>query len=505
MKDQSSSRDPGRAPGAASPGSRPGVSTDADDIVIFISYRRSDTRADAGRLHDALRRRFSKDQLFKDVDSLRPGEDFVVAIDQAMARSDVLLALIGTEWTSVLDRDGSRRLDNETDRVRLEIASALVLGKWVIPVLFDGATMPRAAELPEPLKSLARKEAVRIQHDAFQIGLDKLVRQLRTLQKEKAERRVIEEERQRQEAAPAAEAKRAADEEERQRQEAEELRRQEEEELRRQAEAADAQAEAADAQAAAEADDRRRQAEAAEVAQAAAEAASHRRLRGRVTRGHIAILSGVVLAVVAGTWLVAPKLFPIQEERFPRTTIAPATQPADPAGYSCANVPTFDPLASPLVGPHVDPDLEALFPTEIAGEPLENLVSIRWVNSLCLHGGQSAVDQALAGAPSGISLAALTYAIGSYGDTVDVTAYRTPGQDAGIMIQNFWPAMLAIFGAPAATQPPGTMAPTSIGGKSAFVWTGQYGRNLYLYPRGDVLFVTDMTEAQASTVFAALP
>jgi hypothetical protein len=50
------------------------------------------------------------------------------------------------------------------------------------------------------------------------------------------------------------------------------------------------------------------------------------------------------------------------------------------------------------------------------------------------------------------------------------------------------------------------MAPASIGGKSAFVWTQADGDLSYLYPRGDVLFgFFDATEAQAATIFAALP
>ena len=46
----------------------------------------------------------------------------------------------------------------------------------------------------------------------------------------------------------------------------------------------------------------------------------------------------------------------------------------------------------------------------------------------------------------------------------------------------------------------------NLGGKEVTVWTGDDGRVAYLYPSGDVLFVVaDVTESQASTVFAALP
>ncbi len=109
------------------------------DVTLFISYRRADTSADAGRVYDALRRRYGRDSLFMDVDSLQPGQDWVEVIEEAVNKSDVLLALIGPDWSGVRDDSGSRRLDNEFDRVRLEIEAALKADKAVIPVLFEDA------------------------------------------------------------------------------------------------------------------------------------------------------------------------------------------------------------------------------------------------------------------------------------------------------------------------------------------------------------------------------
>jgi hypothetical protein len=156
------------------------------DVVVFISYRRSDTSADAGRLYDALRRRYGRDSVFMDVDSIRPGEDWVVAVEDAVGRCDALLALIGREWNDVRDENGKRRLEDEFDRVRLEIEAALKNRKAVIPVLFGEAHMPLAAELPESLRPLVRRNATRISHATFENDLRGLLRALKTIARAKA-------------------------------------------------------------------------------------------------------------------------------------------------------------------------------------------------------------------------------------------------------------------------------------------------------------------------------
>ena len=60
---------------------------------IFISYRREDSRGDAGRLFDRLKAHFrGEHKLFKDVDSLRPGEDFPVWIRETVPSCRVRFA-----------------------------------------------------------------------------------------------------------------------------------------------------------------------------------------------------------------------------------------------------------------------------------------------------------------------------------------------------------------------------------------------------------------------------
>jgi hypothetical protein len=92
---------------------------------IFISYRRQETAWPAGRLYEVLVEHFPPEQVFKDVDNIEPGEDFVERITAAVESCDVLLALIGPQWLTITNKKGQCRLDDPGDYVRLEIETAL--------------------------------------------------------------------------------------------------------------------------------------------------------------------------------------------------------------------------------------------------------------------------------------------------------------------------------------------------------------------------------------------
>ena len=137
---------PGLARGRYSPcvrarsgGAESGVVGGGPSGRIFISYRRGDTSATAGRLFDRLEGRFGVGSVFMDVDTIEPGLDFVEVIGGAVGSCDVLLALIGARWLGAVDEHGRRRLDDPDDFVVLEITTALERGIRVIPVLVDGA------------------------------------------------------------------------------------------------------------------------------------------------------------------------------------------------------------------------------------------------------------------------------------------------------------------------------------------------------------------------------
>jgi TIR domain len=131
---------------------------------IFISYRRDDTEGEAGRLFDDLTREFGSNSVFMDVAGIRPGVDFVQAIEQNVADCGVLLAIIGPTWATITGASGQRRLDDPNDFVVLEIASALKREVPVIPVLVHNAKMPSQDQLPESLKSFSHRNSVELSH-----------------------------------------------------------------------------------------------------------------------------------------------------------------------------------------------------------------------------------------------------------------------------------------------------------------------------------------------------
>lgn len=148
---------------------------------IFISYRRGDSAGHAGRLYDRLSERFGQARVFMDIDHIGPGVDFVAVIEAAVAKCDVLLALIGEEWLDTTDAEGRRRLDDPEDFVRVEIATALRRNILVIPVLVQGAKMPRALDLPGDLAMLARRNALELSDSRWRFDVGRLIETLEGL------------------------------------------------------------------------------------------------------------------------------------------------------------------------------------------------------------------------------------------------------------------------------------------------------------------------------------
>jgi hypothetical protein len=130
------------------------------DKIVFISYRRADTDAVAGRIKDRLARDLPDWQVFMDVDSIGAGVEFRRAIEAALARASVFVALIGPRWL-----DG--RIKAPDDLVRREIAAALARGMRVIPVLVNDARMPPAEELPADIVPLLHRHAIELRHGRF--------------------------------------------------------------------------------------------------------------------------------------------------------------------------------------------------------------------------------------------------------------------------------------------------------------------------------------------------
>lgn len=142
---------------------------------VFISYRREETAYAAGWLFDRLVERLGRGQIFKDIDSIQLGDDWVDVIDAAVGSCDVLLALIGDQWLTIADEYGRARLENPDDLVRLEIEAALARNVRVIPILVEGARMPRSDELPASLSRLTRRQALELNPSSFDFDTGRLL------------------------------------------------------------------------------------------------------------------------------------------------------------------------------------------------------------------------------------------------------------------------------------------------------------------------------------------
>jgi hypothetical protein len=145
---------------------------------IFISYRREQNAAHAGRLYDRLSEAFGEQAVFMDVDSIGLGLDFARVLDQAVSSCAVMLVLIGPGWAGIADQRG-RRLDDPGDYVRQEVETGLRREIRVVPVLVHGAVLPQLEELPEGLRPLARRQAFPLPDESFRSQAQVLVERLR--------------------------------------------------------------------------------------------------------------------------------------------------------------------------------------------------------------------------------------------------------------------------------------------------------------------------------------
>lgn len=124
---------------------------------IFISYRRQDTKAIAGRIYDRLEAKFGRKAVFIDFDCIPPGVDFHDWLGDRVAKASVVLALIGPKWNR--DQLGKLRLMNVDDFVRIELEAALANNVPILPLLIDDAPLPTLEELPDSLKPITRRQA----------------------------------------------------------------------------------------------------------------------------------------------------------------------------------------------------------------------------------------------------------------------------------------------------------------------------------------------------------
>ena len=222
----------------------------------------------------------------------------------------------------------------------------------------------------------------------------------------------------------------------------------------------------------------------------------------------LALAAGIILVVAAcGGTTPAPTAGP--GGGTPAAVITPApVATARPGGGTatgteCAAIPTFS-IANPNPTFPQDTELLARFPASIGGAPATAVSAVPFGALLCF-GGQEGYNQAVAGLPAGYNWATVGFGSAKYeldGESVTLSAFRTPGSDARTLVD-----ALIQLAATSGEPMDGTMSQGSIGGKNALIFTEGDGTVTYGYVAGDTLYFLEegVTEAQAATIFAALP
>lgn len=141
---------------------------------IFISYRREDTEADAGRLYSDLEREFGRERIFKDVDDVPLGASVRRRISDAIAESAVVVVLVGPNWRP-------ERMAGENDWVRVEIELALEFRVPIIPVRLRRAELPMPSDIPESVRELCDLNAAELEHASWKRDMQPLLSALRRL------------------------------------------------------------------------------------------------------------------------------------------------------------------------------------------------------------------------------------------------------------------------------------------------------------------------------------
>jgi hypothetical protein len=150
-----------------------------NEPFVFVSYRRSDTAPYALGLKSELEHSLTSAFVFLDTQRIRMADLWPEALDDALSRARVLIALIGRRWIECEDCEERPRLFDEDDWVRKEIGYFLKKSpEAIIPVLVDGGQMPAREELPCEVAMLSDIQATKLDSSRWHECVDKIARTL---------------------------------------------------------------------------------------------------------------------------------------------------------------------------------------------------------------------------------------------------------------------------------------------------------------------------------------
>jgi len=143
---------------------------------LFISYRRDDASAYAGRICDHLTARIGARRVFMDVEAIQPGQNFAQAIEQTLTGCSHVFVVIGPRWHEILQ---ARAQQTAEDYVVHEISAALGQKKIVVPVFVGGTSPAALTGLPPALADLPFHQAIELRDASFNEDCDRLAAKLK--------------------------------------------------------------------------------------------------------------------------------------------------------------------------------------------------------------------------------------------------------------------------------------------------------------------------------------
>jgi len=145
----------------------------SERLKVFISYRRADCMVHAGRPAENLTDRAGA-EVFLDIESIPLGMSFPEWIDREIASCDAVLVVIGDDWLALSYEGDPPRIESASDWVRVEIEAALERGVLTIPVLVEGAAMPRPDQLPDSIRGLAHRNAAELRDSSWRADFERI-------------------------------------------------------------------------------------------------------------------------------------------------------------------------------------------------------------------------------------------------------------------------------------------------------------------------------------------
>ncbi|MEP6746863.1 MAG: hypothetical protein ABJB86_04005 [Bacteroidota bacterium] len=123
-------------------------------IRIFMSYRHHDSLDDVYAILQKLNNFFGDTAIVSDNLGMPAQANIGQWIEKTIQSCDVVLLMIGENWSTLTDAGGNSKLFNPADAVLLEIACAFKYKKRIIPCILPGGAIPAAEDLPDIIKDL---------------------------------------------------------------------------------------------------------------------------------------------------------------------------------------------------------------------------------------------------------------------------------------------------------------------------------------------------------------